>query len=648
MDGVQIPAYFWGLAMLAACLIVFPQLDSMRLVHRCWVSAAVIAMILTYLGWRGAMTLDLETPLRAALSLGFYALEVTSNISAIVVMLVLTRYKSRSKEADDNRRWLRDQKPKVAIFIATYNEPIEILERTITGAKNQNYPARIYMLDDGRRPEVGELCKRRNVTWLTRADNRHAKAGNMNAAIKSLIERGELPDYVAILDADFVPLPLFLARSLTLFHDPHVGVVQTPQHFFNPDPLQHRIKAHLDLPDEQRFFFDTLLPAKDGWGAAFSCGTSSIVRTSALLEIGGFPTDSITEDMLLSIRMKRFGYHTAYLNEQLSLGLAPEGLAEFCTQRVRWCVGAMQIVRGRDGVTARSGLGWIDRMNLIDTLLYWTGSFPFRVACLLVPILYWTAGLTVMSANIEGLMSFLLPKILIESFAIAWYSRGRLLPILTDASQLLIAPEIMMASFHTLLWPGERPFKVTAKGGDRSRTVIHWWMLWRFAGVLIATSLGMFLSYYTPLAPTFFSDQKGVVAFWSVYNILVCVVGILVSIETPRRSNERCRIDGAGTFVPYADEYLVELIDISSSGIAFVNEGHWQVGDTGPFTIRQIGTFNATVVRVTDQLIGARIELSEEQLIALTSFQFSGLIQRTPTIDTGQSFLALMRGLVTQ
>src|SRR3546814_18147839 len=91
------------------------------------------------------------------------------------------------------------------------------------------------------------------------------------------------------------------------FQDTAVEVVQTPQHFLNPDPMQQRNKGHLDLPDEQRYFFDTLLPAKDGWGTAFSCGTSSVVRTGALARIGGFPTASITEDMLLSLRMKEHG-----------------------------------------------------------------------------------------------------------------------------------------------------------------------------------------------------------------------------------------------------------------------------------------------------------------------------------------------------
>jgi cellulose synthase (UDP-forming) len=106
------------------------------------------------------------------------------------------------------------------------------------------------------------------------------------------------PEFVSILDADFVPTPQFLKRAMSLFRDSTIGVVQTPQHFVNPDPIQINLGATKFWPDEQRFFFDIVLPAKDAWSAAFCCGTSSIVRMKPLMEIGGFPTDSVTEDYL--------------------------------------------------------------------------------------------------------------------------------------------------------------------------------------------------------------------------------------------------------------------------------------------------------------------------------------------------------------
>lgn len=646
MNEIELPPYVWLLVTAAMCLLVFPNLDKKKHAHRAMVSAATITAVLTYLYWRVSGTLDFSDSILAVLSLSFFVLEIASCLGEILVMWVLTRYRDRSHDVARNLEWVATSQPNVAIFICTYNEDVGILERTIIGAQSQTYPTRIYLLDDGNRPEVASLCKRCGVEWITRDDNRHAKAGNMNAAISNIAARGELPEFIAILDADFVALPQFIKRSLALFRDPRIGVVQTPQHFFNPDPLQHRIRAHLDLPDEQRFFFDTLLPAKDAWGTAFSCGTSSVIRTSALSSIGGFPTDSVTEDMLLSIRMKSHGYITAYLNERLSLGLAPEGVGEYTTQRVRWCVGAMQIVRGSDGIFSRSGLTLLDRLSQLDTLLYWAGSFPFRLACLIWPVVYWFTGLTVMEATVAELTIFLAPRLVIEAFAIAWFSNGRIMPLLTDVQQLLIAPEIIVASLHTLLFPGERPFKVTNKGGDRSRTLVHWKILCRFGVILLLTSVGMIFSYAFPLMPTFFSEQKGVVAIWSGYNVLVCVVAIIVCVETPRRVNERVALSGKAIFRSSTDVRLVTLVDISSNGVAFQNDGGWAIGDKGTISIQELGLVEATIARVSDDIVGARIALSPEQLISLTTLQFDEQHMRMPNVSTLNSFLALVRGLI--
>jgi len=118
------------------------------------------------------------------------------------------------------------------------------------------------------------------------------------------------------------------------------------------------------------------MASRDAWGLAFCCGTSSVIRFAALQEIGGFPTDSVTEDFLLTVRLRERGYKTIYLNEKLSVGLAPEGLNEYATQRTRWCLGLVQICRGRSGpLRLHNGLPLSFRIGLIETFLYWGVSF---------------------------------------------------------------------------------------------------------------------------------------------------------------------------------------------------------------------------------------------------------------------------------
>jgi len=76
------------------------------------------------------------------------------------------------------------------------------------------------------------------------------------------------------------------------------------------------------LPDDQRFFFEAIMPSRDGWDAAFCCGSNSVTRRAALRKVGdGLPTGSITEDMLLTLVMLRQGYVTRYLCEHLAFGL---------------------------------------------------------------------------------------------------------------------------------------------------------------------------------------------------------------------------------------------------------------------------------------------------------------------------------------
>ena len=222
------------------------------------------------------------------------------------------------------------------------------------------------MLDDSRRAWLKELCATLNCGYIARPTNEHAKAGNINNALRILSELPERPQFVSVLDADFVPTPRFLSRAMALFKDEAIGVVQTPQHFMNPDPIQSNLAVSQTWPDEQRYFFDVVLPAKDAWKAAICCGTSSVTRFEPLLSIGGIPTDSVTEDYLLTLRMKEIGLYTAYLNERLTFGLAPEGLKEYATQRARWCLGFMQIARGRSGPFSFNNTSFLDRVALLE------------------------------------------------------------------------------------------------------------------------------------------------------------------------------------------------------------------------------------------------------------------------------------------
>lgn len=122
------------------------------------------------------------------------------------------------------------------------------------------------------------------------------------------------------------------------------------------ESIQSNLGVERVWPDEQRLFFEEMAASRDAWDCAFCCGSCSIMRRKSLDAIGGFPTESITEDLLTTLAMLNKGYKTRYLNERLSLGLAAENLRGYFIQRSRWCRGGLQslLLHPRSGLTLSS------------------------------------------------------------------------------------------------------------------------------------------------------------------------------------------------------------------------------------------------------------------------------------------------------
>ena len=211
-----------------------------------------------------------------------------------------------------------------AVFIPTYNEPVEVIAPTIAAACALEPAHQTWVLDDGDRPWVAELCEELGARYVRRPEHTHAKAGNMNHALelmaREIDEGAEAVDVIAVLDCDHVPLPRFLTATLGWFDDPGVALVQAPQTYYNSGAFD-------DDGDtgEQGMFFHVLLPARNHDGAGpFWCGSTSLIRLTALQQVGGISTATIVEDMHTTLALIRSGWKTAYHHQVLAVGLAPE------------------------------------------------------------------------------------------------------------------------------------------------------------------------------------------------------------------------------------------------------------------------------------------------------------------------------------
>ncbi|MCP1170011.1 glycosyltransferase [Limimaricola litoreus] len=603
-----------ALMLLALGLVVLLPLvvDLRRTWHRVLMLGGVIALALRYIWWRGTETLaPVGFDFDFVASSTLFALELVALVSSLNAAVLLMRRRDRHDEATKNAGWWgTDPAPKVALMIATYNEEREVLERTIVGALSVDWPnAEVMVLDDGKRDWLATFCAQHGVRHITRPDNAHAKAGNINHALDLLDAEGNAPDFVAILDADFVPHRNFLTRCVALFHDESVGLVQTPQHFFNADPIQHNLGLAHSYPDEQRFFFDHIQPARDGWGIAICCGTSSVMRWSALRGIGGFPTDSVTEDYLLSLTLQERGLSTAYLNEPLTEGLAAEGVGEYVTQRARWCLGLMQIARGRLGPLGDNKLRLRDRWSVMDTLIYWLGSFSFRLAGLSFPLLYWFFGTIVVDARVPEVLSYFGVYYVWSLGVMNLLSRGTVVPVLHDVSQIVGAIPITRAALHGLLRPKGHKFKVTAKGGDRSRIVVQWRLMMPYLALAGLSVIGLWLgSAFDELAHYDAGDGKAVVLFWTFYNLFVLSLTILACIELPR--HERHVADAPERVIFAAGDAAPRRLWLASltQDTARIRGRLYPAGTSGILRIPGLGDMEATVIETTAD--GARLRLA--------------------------------------
>jgi len=594
----------FGLA--GAAILALPFLDPKDNHARTALFAICVVLTWRYVFWRFSETLPaFELRFDSLYAWGFSIVEALACLGWTLSFLTLSRTKDRGREATEQRSWLYrlSHPPRVDVLITTYNEDETILERTIVGALGIDFRGmRVWVLDDGRRSWLEALCRVKGARYLTRADNAHAKAGNINHALDILHDDPDPPEFVAILDADFVPHRDFLSRTIPLFHDSRVGLVQTPQHFFNCDPIQSNLLVGHVWPDEQRFFFDHVMVSKDAWGAAFCCGTSSVIRVAALENCGGFPTQSVTEDFLLTLQLSRQGWTTVYLNEPLSVGLAPEGIKEYVTQRGRWCLGLMQIMRSPLGPLSRDQLSLPLRCGLVDAFLYWSVGFLFKLLCLLAPIIYWFTGVTVGTASAGDVISHFLPYYLATMVTLYWITGGLILPVLTDVSHVLTMPAALKATFTGLLKPHGHGFKVTPKGAIRHRSLVQWRWIAGFGLLLGLTIAGMLygsFADYTPERQE--ASSTAIVLFWSFYNLAVLLVVMAVCIEFPRYRMEE-RVATAERVHVSAGEcsFTATLSDISVTGARVRGAAPAELGDIVLLKLRDIGEVSARIVRNTE------------------------------------------------
>jgi len=344
--------------------------------------------------------------------------------------------------------------PSVDVYVCTYDEPEEVVLATLAGCRALRYPHTTYLLDDGRRERMRELAELTGARYLTRSDNAHAKAGNLNAALGRT--DGEL---VLMLDADHVPMPDALDALVGYFEDPRVAVVQSPHDFSNQDSVQHyAVGRH-----EQSLFFRVVCPGKDRHGAAFWCGSAALIRREALLEIGGVATETIAEDFHTTVRLQRHGWTSRYHDEVLVQGLAPHDLDGYLLQRDRWSRGNLAVFSLSESPLRARELRPLQRLSYFVSLAAYLAP-PMRLLLLVTLALVLWGGWLPMKVDMLGLLLLWLPALALNLGAGSALALGYM-RIAETTHYELMTMGIFTRALRSAIVPAKTAFKVTPKEG---------------------------------------------------------------------------------------------------------------------------------------------------------------------------------------
>ncbi|MES2542672.1 MAG: glycosyltransferase [Pseudomonadota bacterium] len=287
-----------------------------QLHHALWQFLATCSLIFGawYLWWRWTESLNFAAlwfslPLVVAETLAYIGL----------ILFTINIWTDRSPQPGPSPHSLRDitgdpltpERPLVIdVFFATYNEDPEIVRKGLQAAKRLDYPhpieVRVHVLDDGRRPPMGDVAREEGVNYITRTDNVGYKAGNLRNAMNHTSG-----DLIVICDADTIPLPHLLTETLGYFRDPRMAWVQTPQWFWDVPPgvplpvmLARRfgrmgggfgraaealigpVRLGEDpFGNDPQLFYDFILRRRNWANAAFCCGAGSVHRREAVMEV---------------------------------------------------------------------------------------------------------------------------------------------------------------------------------------------------------------------------------------------------------------------------------------------------------------------------------------------------------------------------
>jgi cellulose synthase (UDP-forming) len=579
-----------------------------------------------YLWWRYTSTLNWDDPVSLTCGLLLLAAETYSWV-VLVLGYFQTLWPLHRMPVDmpeDMACW-----PTVDILIPTFDENLNVVKPTLYAALGIDWPQKklaIYLLDDGNRPEFKAFAAELGIHYLAQPTHFHAKAGNVNYALAR--SQGE---FVAIFDCDHVPTRSFLQMSLGWFiKDRQLGMLQTPHHFFSPDPFERNLGRFRRAPNEGSLFYGLVQDGNDLWNAAFFCGSCAVLRRSALEDIGGMAVETVTEDAHTSLRLHRRGYTSAYIRIPQAAGLATESLSAHIRQRIRWARGMLQIFR-LDNPLLGKGLNLAQRLCYANAMLHFLSGVP-RLIFLTAPLAFLLLHAYIIYAPAIAIMLYVLPHMIHASLTTSRVQGKYRYSFWSEIYETVLAWHIARPSTMALLNPYNAQFNVTAKGGLIEKPYIDW-VITRPYLILISMNLAGFI---VGLWRLFYGDANEIMTdiislLWVFYNMIILGGAIAVAFEARQlRQAHRVEISMPASVMDSTGHlYTCTLHDYSDTGVGvqlnFIEA--IQSGDHISLILRrgqQEYAFPCEVTRVNNNLLGMKLsQLTTAQHIEFIQCTFA-------------------------
>ncbi|HEY9903062.1 MAG TPA: UDP-forming cellulose synthase catalytic subunit [Candidatus Sericytochromatia bacterium] len=570
----------WQQGIVAALLIAVgrlalqmeehnPSKKTSEYLHLFLILLSLVSTI-RYLYYRVNYTLNFDDWLNGIFCFLLFSAELYAICTLVLAYFQTIKIKDR--QPVDLSLYPQDQWPKVDIYIPTYNEDVEIVRKTTLCALAIEYPEdkkRIYVLDDGRaekykarREELRQMCEELGAVMLTRDNNDHAKAGNINTAFKCT--EGDL---VLILDCDHMPVKQFLMNTVGFFFNPKVAFVQTPHWFYNPDPFERNLLTGGKIPVGNELFYKVLQKGNDFWNAAFFCGSAAVIRKEYALQIGGIATETVTEDCHTAFRLHSLGYESVYYDKIMVAGLAPEKFSAYVGQQVRWARGMAQILRIENPlINPKLNLTLPQRLCYFSATSHFFYGFP-RLMYAIAPPLFLLFGInSVKGLGLETLF-YCLPHIILSMQTNHIPYKNVRFSFWNEIFEFAMSFQAGIVTLLALVNPKLGSFNVTDKGLSVTKRSFDFDSV-RYLVIVSAIAAASLIAipFWLLLSP---EDTQAVLinAFWCIYNLFLLLAAVLVAFEQPqlRRAHRLPRkltavIHCAGM------SWTGQTIDVSESG----------------------------------------------------------------------------------